>query len=126
MCKRNKNLNFDIQITWIYCSNLEISHHFYARTLGVAAAAGRGLSAGLQNHRWAPQSVCVAHSRIGWSSLRGGMISLVTADVNGWYKQLAESGVTTRGAPHVLEEFGVYTFFAEDPDGYVIEFQQFL
>jgi hypothetical protein len=28
-------------------------------------------------------------------------------------------------AAHRLPQFGIYTFFAEDPNGYVIGFQQF-
>ena len=125
MCKRNKNLNFDIQITWIYCSNLEISHHFYGGTLGLPLLRDEGSAQIYRTTAGAAIGVCCAFKdRV--VEPRGGMISLVTDDVNGWYKQLSESGVTTRGLPHVLEEFGIYTFFAEDPDGYVIEFQQFL
>ena len=114
-----------MQISWVYCSNLEISHHFYAQTLELPLLRDEGSARVYSTTVGAAIGVCCAFKdRV--VEPEGSIISLVTADVNVWYKKLAESGVTTRGAPHVLEEFGVYTFFAEDPDGYVIEFQQFL
>ena len=55
----------------------------------------------------------------------GGMISFVTDDVDGWYRHLLDNGVSIAQAPHRLERFGIYTFFVRDPNGYLIEFQQF-
>ena len=54
------------------------------------------------------------------------MISIVTDDVDGWYARLNAAGVSIAQPPHTLEQFSIYTFFANDPNGYVIEFQQFL
>ena len=56
---------------------------------------------------------------------KGGMISLVTDDVDNWYQRLRARGVDIDEAPRRLEQFGIYTFFVRDPNGYVIEFQQF-
>jgi len=123
--ERNQNTDLDMQINWVYCSNLEVSHRFYAETLGLLPLRDEGSARIYRTTVGAAIGVCCAFKdRV--VEPRGGMISLVTNDVNDWYKKLSESGVTTRGAPHVLEKFGIYTFFAEDPDGYIIEFQQFL
>jgi hypothetical protein len=54
------------------------------------------------------------------------MITFVTDDVDQWYSHLLQRKITVRSPPHRLEEFGIYTFFVEDPNGYVLEFQQFL
>ena len=120
-----KNPDLEIQITWVYCSNLETSHRFYGESLGLPLLRDEDSARIYKTTAGAAIGVCRAfEDRI--VEPRGGMISLVTDDVDGWYKRLSETGVTTRGAPHVLEKFRIYTFFAEDPDGYVIEFQQFL
>ena len=125
MSELNQGLDFEVQITWVYCSDIEASHHFYAECLGLPLLRDEGSARIYQTTAGAAIGVCRAfEDRV--VEPRGGMISLVTDDVDGWYKRLSESGGTTRGAPHVLEKFGIYTFFAEDPDGYVIEFQQFL
>ena len=54
------------------------------------------------------------------------MISIVTDDVDGWYAKLIAGGIEIAQPPHTLEQFGIYTFFAHDPNGYIIEFQQFI
>jgi catechol 2,3-dioxygenase-like lactoylglutathione lyase family enzyme len=54
------------------------------------------------------------------------MISLVTDDVDACYRRLCERGVVIEQPPQWLERFAIRTFFVHDPDGYVIEFQQFL
>jgi catechol 2,3-dioxygenase-like lactoylglutathione lyase family enzyme len=56
---------------------------------------------------------------------KGGMISLVSDDVDAWYRRLVERGVALEAPPCRLERFGIYRFFVTDPNGYVIEFQQF-
>ena len=57
---------------------------------------------------------------------KGGMISFVTDDVVAWYARLISNGIEIESPPHVLEKFKIYTFFLKDPDGYLLEFQQFL
>jgi uncharacterized glyoxalase superfamily protein PhnB len=53
------------------------------------------------------------------------MISIVSNDVDAWYRRLLDKGVDIVQPPHRLERFGICTFFVTDPNGYVIEFQQF-
>jgi catechol 2,3-dioxygenase-like lactoylglutathione lyase family enzyme len=53
------------------------------------------------------------------------MISIVTDDVDAWYQRLRGKGVAVDNPPRRLEQFAIYTFFTRDPNGYVIEFQQF-
>ena len=117
--------DLEVQITWVYCSNLEISHHFYGVTLGFPLLRDEGSARIYKTAAGAAIGVCRAfEDRV--VEPQGGMVSLVTTDVDGWYKRLSELGAIVRGKPHVLEKFGIYTFFDEDPDGYVVEFQQFL
>jgi predicted enzyme related to lactoylglutathione lyase len=112
------------QITWVYTSDLERSHRFYSEVLGLALARDEGTARIYSIVDGAAIGVCETFdNRVVQPD--GSMISLVTDDVDGWYQRLCRAGITTGGKPHHLEKFGIYTFFAEDPDGYVIEFQQF-
>ena len=49
-----------------------------------------------------------------------------TDGVDVWYARLMEAGADVEGEPHVLAQFNIYACFVRDPNGYRIEFQQFL
>ena len=46
-------------------------------------------------------------------------------DVDGAYEVLVALGVETEAPPKLNERFGIYHFFARDPDGYRLELQRF-
>ena len=111
------------QITWIYTENLEESERFYRYVLGLECIRDEGTARIYRTVGDAAIGVCkVFDDRV--VEPKGGMVSLVTDDVDGWYSELTRAGVKTK-PPHRLEQFGIYTFFAKDPSGYIIEFQQF-
>ena len=113
------------QIAWVYCRDLARSDRFYADVLGLRCVRDEGTARVYETVPGAAIGVCEAfEDRV--VEPRGAMVSLVTDDVDGWYRRLDAAGAAVRGPPHRLERFGIYTFFAEDPDGYVLEFQQFL
>lgn len=56
----------------------------------------------------------------------GLILTLVLGDVDGAYEKLTELGVETEAPPRLNEQFGIYHFFARDPDGYRLELQRFL
>ncbi|MCP4387583.1 MAG: hypothetical protein GY802_04750 [Gammaproteobacteria bacterium] len=53
------------------------------------------------------------------------MIAIVIDDVDAWYQQRVDNGLAIDRPPRRLEQFGIDSFFVSDPNGYVIEFQQF-
>lgn len=115
----------DGMITWVYCDDLSKAAHFYGTLLGLAlwrdAGTARIYRAGAQ----AFVGVCTAfEDRV--VQPQGSMITLLREDVDGWYERLRQAEVPLRGAPARLDAFGIYTFFCEDPNGYVIEVQRFL
>jgi len=57
---------------------------------------------------------------------KGILFTLVTDEVDAWYGRLAAAGVLIDNPPVVNETYGIYHFFARDPNGYVIEVQRFL
>lgn len=113
------------QISWVYSDDLDTAARFYADVLGLECRRDEGDARIYATAGDAFIGVCRAFAdRV--VEPRGGMISLVCDDVDGWYRRLRERGAEIDTAPHRLDAFGIYTFFARDPNGYVIEFQQFI
>ena len=112
------------QISWVYSDDLDAASRFYAEVLGFECRRDEGDARIYATAGGAFIGVCRAFAdRV--VEPRGGMISLVCDDVDGWYRCLRERGAEIDAPPHRLEAFGIYTFFVRDPNGYVIEFQQF-
>ena len=112
-------------ITWVYTRNLDESSRFYSDVLGFQCIRDEGIARIFRVTGQAMIGVCTEfEDRV--VEPRGSMITIVCDDVDSWHQRLLEAGACITADPHVLERFGIYTFFAEDPDGYVIEFQQFL
>ena len=115
---------FDMQITWVYTGDLDASAGFYHDLLGLECIRDEGNARIYRTAEQAAIGVCQAFAdRV--VEPRGGMISLVTDDVDACYQRLLKKGIAIERPPHRLEQFGIYTFFVSDPAGYVIEFQQF-
>ena len=113
-----------MQISWVYTHDLDSTVEFYADALGLECIRDEGDARIFATATSAAIGVCRAFAdRI--VEPKGGMISIVTDDVDAWYRRLVEKGITVAESPHRLEQFGIYTFFVSDPNGYVIEFQQF-
>lgn len=115
----------DQQISWVYCDNLPATARFYHEVLGLELALDQGPA---RIYRTAGNSfigLCRAFADRTVEP-KGNLITLVTHEVDAWYARLTAAGVPTRGAPARHEAFDIYAFFAEDPNGYLIEFQQFL
>ena len=112
-------------VTWVYTDDLPGTSRFYAETLGLELALDQG---GCHIYRTSPTGflgVCIA--RPGrYVEPKGVVITIVTPDVDGWYRHLCAAGIRPEGAPEKSEKFNVYCFFAKDPNGYLLEFQTFL
>ena len=113
------------QIAWVYTLDLDGTCAFYSQVLGLALSRDEGDARIYATGMHSAIGVCRAMgSRIVQPA--GGMITLATGDVDGWYERLRRAGATLRGAPERHEGFGIYGFVAQDPNGYLIEFQAFL
>ena len=113
------------QITWVYARDLDATCRFYGEVLGLEMMLDEGSAQIYRATGDACIGVCDAFGgRV--VEPRGGMITLVTDDVDAWYARLTAAGATTQGAPERHEAFNIYAFLAEDPNGYLIEFQEFL
>jgi len=52
---------------------------------------------------------------------RTAAMTMISSDVDGWSRRLAELGVETKGPPIFKPEFGIYILYVTDPDGYTVE-----
>ena len=121
---KNIETNIVAQISWVYTRDLDATADFYTRVLGLQCRRDEGSARIYATADNAAIGVCLAFAgRV--VEPQGGMISIVTDDVDAWYRRLLAQGLAIAKPPHRLEQFGIYTFFIEDPNGYVIEFQQF-
>lgn len=119
-----QNANITRQISWVYTQTLDSTADFYASQLGFECISDEGAARIFATASGAAIGVCEAFAERVVEP-KGGMISIVTDDVDAWYARLVENGVEIEQPPHRLQQFGITTFFVQDPNGYVIEFQQF-
>ncbi len=112
------------QISWVYTQDLDATGEFYRYALGLECLRDTGGARLYATTAGACIGVCEAfEDRV--VEPRGGMISLVTDDVEAWYERLLGRGVEIDAPPRRLDRFGIRSFFVSDPNGYTIEFQQF-
>ena len=120
----DKSTDISLQISWVYTENLDSTAFFYREQLGLECVRDEGSARLFATSTGACIGVCqVFADRVVEPA--GGMISIVTDDVDGWYRRLVANGVGIDQAPRRLEQFAVYSFFVRDPNGYLIEVQSF-
>ncbi|MDH3221460.1 MAG: VOC family protein [Gammaproteobacteria bacterium] len=120
----NNQPGISAHISWVYTHDLDSTTVFYADVLGLECSSDRGGARIFRTADNAYIGLCSAFAdRV--VEPKGGMISIVTGDVDAWYRRLLGKGLAIDRPPQRLEQFGIYTFFVSDPNGYRIEFQQF-
>ncbi len=116
--------SIDQQITFIYTKSLKTSTQFYEETLGFEL--------------WLDQGRCRIYKVAGDSYLgicqtnetakqhNNIILTIVTKEVDQWYIYLLDRGIAIKKTPENNATYGIYHFFLHDPDGYLIEIQNFL
>lgn len=116
------------QITWVYTEKLETAAGFYRDVLGLPVVRDAGSALIFETAPGARLGLCEAfEGRV--VEPKGSMITLLVADratVDDWYVRVTAAEASVRGAPEVLDRFGIYSFFCADPNGYQVEVQCFL
>jgi predicted enzyme related to lactoylglutathione lyase len=112
-------------VVWVYTEDLDGTCAFYSDTLGLKQVRDEGDARMFET---GPGHAVGVSRATGFREVQpaGGMITIVTDDVDDWYARLDRAGATLRGKPERNDQFGIYAFLAEDPNGYLIEFQKFL
>lgn len=113
--------SLDAGITFLKVADLERSHRFYSESLGLPLIVDQG---GCRIYRLAGDAYLGVCEREDVTP-SGVIVTLVTNDVDGWYRRLIDAGAEVDGPPRDNEEYRIHQFFAKDPDGHVLEVQRF-
>lgn len=114
--------SIDSSITFLRVVDLEVSHEFYERGLGLDLVLDQG---GCRIYRLTADSYVGVCERAD-SQTSDVIVTIVTDEVDRWHQDLADRGVAADGPPRSNDEYGIYHFFVTDPDGNLIEVQRFL
>ncbi|MAU00743.1 MAG: bleomycin resistance protein [Anaerolineaceae bacterium] len=120
-------LSIASQITFLYYKDLAAAQQFYEGILGLETVEDQGWAKIYRVNGTAFVGlVDEAHGSLKAQLENAVMLTFVVDDVPGWYKYLRENGVTIRQEYGRSESIQIEYFFAEDPGGYVLEFERFL
>ena len=119
----------DETVTFFYYEDLEAALHFYEEVLELSVT---------MNEDWVKILRVTATSSVGLvldghgfhdvADDKPAMLSIVTEDVDAWYRRLLDAGVTIRrelpppDAAETDSKAPIRGFIAEDPGGYTVEF----
>jgi catechol 2,3-dioxygenase-like lactoylglutathione lyase family enzyme len=114
----------DQQITFLYTRDLATTAHFYEEVLGLSLALDQG---DCRIYRVSADGYLGFCQRGSAPQQPSGLIlTIVTPDVDGWYRYLGDRGVAFEKPPALNPTYDIYHCFLRDPNGYLIEIQRFL
>jgi len=113
---------FDAQITFCYTPDLQETARFYEQTLELELALDQGRCRIYRVARGGFLGFC---SGDGTPSPEGVILTLVTKDVDDWYRKLLDAKVAFEKPPTLNTDFRIYHCFFRDPNGYLLEIQRF-
>jgi catechol 2,3-dioxygenase-like lactoylglutathione lyase family enzyme len=114
--------DYDSHITFLYTKDLEGTARFYEETVGLRLKLDQGACRIYAVSGGSHIGFCRRQEAV---SPDGIILTLVTDDVDGRYRQLVDRGVTFEKAPAFNPEYNIYHCFFRDPNGYLIEIQRF-
>jgi catechol 2,3-dioxygenase-like lactoylglutathione lyase family enzyme len=114
--------SIDQQITFLYTTDGPASWDFYERVLGLPLVLDQG---GCRIYRTVGEGFVGMCQRPDPRPAQGVIFTLVTNEVDEWAAHLKAHGVELLHEPRDNDEYGIYHFFAKDPNGYLIEVQRF-
>jgi catechol 2,3-dioxygenase-like lactoylglutathione lyase family enzyme len=114
---------FEQVVFFIFVDDLERSSAFYGETLGLKMVLDQGAC---RIYQAAPNSFLgVCSHRKPPEDRSAVILTLVSDDVDGWSDYLLPFGLEFEKPPQLYEKFNIYHLFVRDPDGYLVEIQQF-
>jgi len=117
-------LPIDQQITFLYTRDLVATARFYEEVMGLPLALDQGDCRVYRVSTDAYLGFCRRKSAPEQPS--GVILTLVTPDVDQWYRALSGRGVAFEKPPALNPRYNIYHCFLRDPNGYLIEIQRFL
>jgi catechol 2,3-dioxygenase-like lactoylglutathione lyase family enzyme len=126
--KRPPNLGIKATVLWLYSEDVHAMSRFYDTVMGFGLVVDQGWA---MIHQSSPSGfigpVDGARGMHSWTEDKAVMVSLLTTDIEGWFARLSEEqDFTIRDAEIGVESrAGARVFVGQDPDGYIIEFDEF-
>lgn len=124
---QDKMPGIDSQITFLYYKDLNNAEEFYGKVLGLKKTFDQG---------WVKIFQISTTSYVGLvDETRGShqssenkpvMLSIVTSDVESWYEVLTAKGIKIITELSDSYSVPVKAFLVEDPEGYTVEFFQWI
>jgi len=114
---------FAQQITFLHTENLDRTKKFYSDVLGLQLVRDQGTCLIFRVTDSAYLGFCEHIESINQG--RKVILTLVTDDVDAWYRDLVEKNIEIVEPPKANPKYQIYHFFFKDPDGYWVEIQRF-
>ncbi|GMV89081.1 MAG: hypothetical protein AMXMBFR81_20120 [Chthonomonas sp.] len=110
-------------ITFLPTADLEATHRFYSGVLGLDLVLDQG---SCRIYRVVGTSYWGFCERAAPTAPEQVVLTVCSDDVDARHRRFESSGLPTDGPPRTHAAFGIYHFYARDPNGYRIEVQRFL
>jgi catechol 2,3-dioxygenase-like lactoylglutathione lyase family enzyme len=116
--------SIDQQITFLYTHDLSKTARFYENVLGLPLKLDQGTC---KIYTVTAGSFLGFCERVGaGQSYTNVILTLVTSQVDEWFEYLSSQGITFEKPPTINPDYNIYHCFLRDPNGYLIEIQEFL
>ncbi len=117
----------DSQITFLYTHDLAQTARFYEEVLGLQLKLDQGTCRIYQISSNGYLGFCQGLQAIQSSQEHPHVVlSMVTRSVDEWYRHLTERNVQVEKPPTINAAFNIYHCVLRDPNGHLLEIQQFL
>jgi O-acetyl-ADP-ribose deacetylase len=113
----------DQAITFLATRDLEATDRFYRETLGLPEVLDQGDCRIYRVSADGYLGFCRRETPA--AQPEGVILTLVTLEVEAWYHELQEAGVSFEKPPAHNPRYGITHCFLRDPNGYLIEIQRF-
>lgn len=115
--------SIDQQVTFLYTRDLAATAVFYEETMALPLVLDQG-SCRIY-HVSAGGFLGLCQRDDAPLETKGVIVTLVTAEVDAWYRYLSDKGVEFEKPPEFNSAYNIYHCFLRDPNGYLLEIQQF-
>jgi catechol 2,3-dioxygenase-like lactoylglutathione lyase family enzyme len=118
------NPGINSQITFLRTTDIKRIHQFYQGTLKLPMVLDQGTCRIYEVSKRGFIGFCYQEEKTNNSSEI--IFTMVTSKVDEWFNFLIDNKVELQSEPKLNSQFNIYHFFFKDPDGNIIEIQEFL
>ncbi len=113
---------FDQTVTFLHTNEMDATSRFYEEILELPLVRDQGVCRIYKTSGDAYLGFC---THLETPAKKGIILTLVTDNVDAWYKILLAKGVEITKPPTHNPKYQIYHFFFKDPNGYTLEIQRF-